>query len=56
MVVLRYKKGRVTIAYFWVKSVGKKYWKVNNNLDDQISVHLACVTFSCLFKISASHK
>lgn len=55
MVVLRYEQGRVTIAYFRVTSVDKKYWKVSNNLDDQISVYVAYVTFSCLFKRSTTN-
>ena len=35
-------------AYNWVRREDTKYFKVSNHLDDQISVCLACVTFSCI--------
>ena len=45
LVMLRFTQNRATNGYNWVKREDGKYWKINNNLDDQISVWLACVTF-----------
>ena len=50
MVMLRFTQGVATNAQNWVTREVRKYWKVNNNFDDWISVCLACVAYSCVFK------
>ena len=43
-------KDRPANGYSWVKWEDTKYQKVNNNLDDQVSICLACVNFCICFK------
>ena len=50
LVMLKVTKDRPANGYSWVKWEDTKYQKVNNNLDDQVSICLACVNFCICFK------
>ena len=48
--MLRLKQDRTTYCYDWVSREDKKYWNVNNNIDDQVSVCPTSVNLTCKFK------
>ena len=54
-VVLGFRQDGAANAYNWVVGEDRKHWKVNNNLDGQVSLFLACVTFPCVFEKLTIH-
>ena len=53
--MLRFTQDGATNVYNWVVREDRKHSKINNNLDGQVSLFLACVTFRCMFQKLTIH-
>ena len=53
--VLGFTQDGATNVYNWVVREDRKHSKINNNLDGQVSLFLACVTFRCMFQKLTIH-